>query len=377
MISSFTIKKMHKTMRIAFLTMGKDIGGAAQDVITLSQGLKRIGHEVYVISSPGVMDSALINTGVKFIDAPLHTRNPFGLWRASRKIRIIASEHDFQILNPQGMYTALSAWLATFGLKKSRFKVITTIHMISSLRLYKFTRILNLFSDHIITESYCERNRLTSHGVNKKNITVISNSVDMEKFSDNNSKPVLRKEFNIEENCICFGIIARLSKEKRHFDFIEAAKIAHRKIKNTKFFIVGDGPEMEKILQVTDGSEDFIIMTGARRDIPDVLKSIDCFVLSSEVESLPLSIREAMSMGLPIITTDVGGVREAVLQGITGLVVPSKNPELIAGAMVQIAGNNELRKTLGKNGLELCRTNFELGKWLQKTQEVFHKVLNS
>jgi glycosyltransferase involved in cell wall biosynthesis len=364
-------------MRIAFLTMGKDIGGAAQDVITLSQGLAKTGHDVSVISSPGVMDLALKGTEVHFIDAPLYTRNPAGLWRASREIRKIARQHDLQILNPQGMYTAFSAWLATFGFKKTSFKVVTTIHMISSLNLYKFVCTLNLFSDHIITESYCEKNRLISNGVKNKKVTIVSNSVDMDKFSDENSIPALRKEYNIAESCFCFGIIARLSKEKRHSDFVAAAKAARKEIPDSMFFIVGDGPEREKILKEVKGCEDFIVLTGARKDIPNVLKSLDCFVLSSEVESLPLSIREAMSMSLPVIATDVGGIREAVIHGITGLVVPPKNPELLAKAMIQMAKDREAAKKLGKKGVELCKTNFELSKWLQSTVETFNKILKN
>lgn len=362
-------------MRIAFLTMGKDIGGAAQDVITLSQGLTNEGHDVSVISSTGVMDLALRDTKVRFINAPLYTRNPFGLWKASREIRKIARNYDLKVLNPQGMYTAFSAWLATFGYGETGFKVVTTIHMISSLDLYRYVRTLNIFSDHIITESYCEKNRLISNGVKNKKVTVISNSVDMDKFSEENSKPVLRKEYNISESYFCFGIIARLSKEKRHTDFIAAAIAAHKEIPDSKFFIVGDGPEKEKILKEVKGCEDFIILTGARKDIPDVLKSIDCFVLSSEVESLPLSIREAMSMSLPVIATDVGGIREAVIHGITGVVVPPKNPELLAKAMIQMAKDREEAKRLGEKGMDLCRTNFELSEWLHNTIETFDKVL--
>lgn len=182
-------------------------------------------------------------------------------------------------------------------------------------------------------------------------------------------------EFDVGDNCCCFGIIARLSKEKRHLDFIEAAKIAHDKNYHTKFFIIGDGPEKGKVLKSIKGFEDFIILTGMRRDIPDVLRSLDCFVLSSEVESLPLSIREAMSMGLPVITTDVGGVREAVLEGINGFVVPRYNPDLMAEAMIKIAGDIGLRTSLGNRGLELCQLNFELNNWAKKTVELFSNVL--
>lgn len=364
-------------MKIAFLTMGNDIGGAAQDVITLSKGLAKNGHEVFVVSSQGPLEITFRNTEVRFIEAPLYTRNPVGLWRASRKIRKIARNNNLEILNPQGMYTAFSSWLAGFGFRKSYFKVVTTIHMISSLKLYRFVSLLNIFSDHIITESYCERNRLTSNGVRKEIVTVIANSVDMEKFSETKSNSVLRKEYRVLDSCYCFGIIARLSKEKRHSDFIQAARSLHLEIPDAMFFIVGDGPEKVNILQEIKGCEDFIMMTGARTDIPDVLKSIDCFVLSSEVESLPLSIREAMSMSLPVIATDVGGIREAVIQGITGIVVPPKNPGMLAHAMAKMALDRESSKQLGIKGMDLCRTNFELSQWVTKTEAAFRKVIKN
>jgi len=133
----------------------------------------------------------------------------------------------------------------------------------------------------------------------------------------------------------------------------------------------------EKILNEVKGCEDFIVLTGARKDIPDVLKSIDCFVLSSEVESLPLSIREAMSMSLPVIATDVGGIREAVIHGITGMVVPPRNPELLAKAMIEMTKDRDAAKSLGKKGKELCSTNFELSKWLHNTIYTFSNVLKN
>lgn len=363
-------------MRIAFLTMGKDIGGAAQDVITLSQGLANSGHEVFVISSRGVMDVALANTSVRFIEAPLYTRNLFGLWKASREIRKYAGDYSLDILNPQGMYPAFSSWLAKFGLGKPAFRIVTTIHMISSLTLYKFSRTLNLFSEYIITESYCERNRLVSYGVDIKKVRVVSNSVDMNRFSVKRSNAVLRNEYKIPESCFCFGIVARLSKEKRHSDFIDAAKTVHLKKPDTRFFIVGGGPENERILKEAEGCEEFIFITGPRNDIPDVLRSLDCFVLNSEVESLPLSIREALSMSLPVIATDVGGIREAVLHGITGLVVPAKTPDLLAEAMIQMAENKGLAIQFGEAGHELCRTNFELSQWVAETEKAFRYVMN-
>ena len=67
-------------MKVAFLTMGKDIGGAKQDVLTLSQKIAAHGHDVFVIAAPGVMDRELTGTPVQFIPAEFYVRRPWGLW---------------------------------------------------------------------------------------------------------------------------------------------------------------------------------------------------------------------------------------------------------------------------------------------------------
>jgi glycosyltransferase involved in cell wall biosynthesis len=364
-------------MTIAFITMGREIGGASQDILTLSKGLHALGHQVYVISEAGVLDRELEGSGVLFLEAPMYTRSFPGLWRASRILRRFTFRYGFEVMNPQGMYTAMAAWLSTFGWKRSPFRIFTTIHMISSFRLYRYAWMLNIFSARIITESNCERNRLTGGGARRGKITVIPNSVDMERFSPEKTRPVLRREYGIPEDQFCFGIIARLSGEKRHGDFIEAAKSVHATHPGTRFFIVGDGVERDHIRAAINGSEDYIHMTGMRRDVPDVLKSLDAFVLCSEVESLPLSIREAMSMELPVITSDVGGVREAVLHGVTGLVVQPRSAEKLAESMGQLVRDPGKARRMGKEGRILCSINFELKDWSRKTEQFFLKHAHS
>jgi len=81
-------------------------------------------------------------------------------------------------------------------------------------------------------------------------------------------------------------------------------------------------------------------------------------------------------MSLPVIATDVGGIREAVLHGITGLVVPSKNSELLAEAMIQMAENKELAIQYGEAGHSLCMSNFELSRWVAETEKAFRYVMN-
>lgn len=151
-------------MRIAFLTMGKDIGGAKQDVITLSQQIANKGHDVYVISVPGVMDRELADTKVHFVPAEFYTRSPWGLFKASRTLLKIIRKEKIELVNPQGFFTAAIAWMMRFSLTPSFIPIVTTIHMFSSLDFYKYAWMLNIFSKEIITESNCERVRLEGGG---------------------------------------------------------------------------------------------------------------------------------------------------------------------------------------------------------------------
>lgn len=362
-------------MRIAFLTMGKDIGGAKNDVITLSQKLASKGHDVFVISAPGVMDKELKGTKVKFISAEFYVRTPIGLFKASRKLIKIVKSNNIELLNPQGFFTATISWLARLSFFCPKLKVITTIHMFSSLCYYKYAWMLNHFSDAIITESNCERVRLEGGGVKRDKISVIYNSVDMDKFSIKNTSPILREQYEFTEKDVVFALIARLSPEKRHNDYIKAAEIAHKTNPKCKFLIVGDGPTMINIRKQAEGKE-YIYFTGMRRDIPNVLRSIDCFVLCSEVESLPLSIREAMSMQLPVVVTDVGGNREIVAEDITGYLVPSKQPELLATAMLKMASSKEKRTEMGKAAWQYCKDRFDSKNWAVYTEQKFQQFLN-
>ena len=91
-------------MKVAFLTMGKDIGGAKQDVLTLSQKIAAHGHDVFVIAAPGVMDRELTGTPVQFIPAEFYVRRPWGLWKASRYLLRVVRENNIELVNPQGFF---------------------------------------------------------------------------------------------------------------------------------------------------------------------------------------------------------------------------------------------------------------------------------
>ncbi len=157
----------------------------------------------------------------------------------------------------------------------------------------------------------------------------IANGVALEGFGANaDARREVRAELGIPETAFVFGTVGRMSPEKDHALFIRAARPLLSE--GTHAVIVGDGSEASRVRDEARGSP-FIHLPGSRSDVARLLASFDAFVLSSRSEGLPLALVEAMATGLPIVATDVGGVREVLDDA--GVVVPARDEQALADAM--------------------------------------------
>ena len=165
-------------------------------------------------------------------------------------------------------------------------------------------------------------------------------------------------------NC-CFAFIGRLLTDKGVIEYIEAAKKVKSRLPDTQFIVLGDfdeenpaGIEREKLAEwVNDGWIDY---RGFVQDVRSVLSHIDCLILPSYREGMPRTIMEAMSMGIPVITTDTPGCREAVQNEFNGFIVPVADSAALADAIERfIALPIEERVKMGRNSRMLAETNFD------------------
>jgi glycosyltransferase involved in cell wall biosynthesis len=139
--------------------------------------------------------------------------------------------------------------------------------------------------------------------------------------------------------------------------------------------VAGEGP-LEDELRALGGGARFL---GARGDVPALMNAADGVVLSSVVEGLPMVLLEAASSGVPVVATDVGGVREAVLDGATGYVVPARQPEALARAMRALAAlDTEARAAMGRAAREHAVAHFDLhavaGQWEALYRELIERA---
>lgn len=161
------------------------------------------------------------------------------------------------------------------------------------------------------------------------------------------------------------AIASRLLRDKGVFEFFNAARLCLKEISEVEFLAVGDiDPTNPASLTKNDveeiEAEKIVQMLGYRSDMEEFLRSVDVFVLPSYREGFPRAIMEAAATGLPVITTNVTGCRSAVIDGITGIIIPPKDSDALAREMKELISSPNLRSFLGKNARAHAEKMFDI-----------------
>jgi len=165
--------------------------------------------------------------------------------------------------------------------------------------------------------------------------------------------------------------------KKGHHILLDAIPLVLREVPETMFVFAGDGPQKRNILNKIEGLglKDKVLMLGLRRDIPDILKSLDLFVLPTLQEALGTSFIEAMAMEKPVIGTDVGGVGEVIKDGINGYLVEPDNPSALARAIVSVIRDREGAVRMGKEGRKIVLEHFTVEKMCERVHTLYLSLL--
>jgi glycosyltransferase involved in cell wall biosynthesis len=173
--------------------------------------------------------------------------------------------------------------------------------------------------------------------------------------------------------------VARLVPEKGIEYLVEAASkvmLSKGASKDIVFVVIGDGylrPLIERKV-IKEGISDRFILLGSLEEVKDVLsvvKNADLFVLSSLTEGLPLAIQEAMALGIPIVSTNVGGISELIIDKYNGLLVPPTNPSKLANAIMYLLENPSIAKNLGKNSAKAIRNHYNINYATRQIESVY------
>ena len=293
----------------------------------------------------------------------------------SASIRDLAARTNADIVHAHGYKADIYCY---FALRRSKIPLVSTCHT-----WYDNDLMVSLYgmADRMVLRSYAAvvavsvevRQRLLKAGVRKEKIHIVRNGIDLRPFD--NASPSL---CNIsKDHAPIVGLIGRLATEKGVDIFLRAAARVLIKLPSTKFVVVGEGPDRKQLESLIDELQirDSVSMLGRREDMPGVYASLDIMVSASRQEGLPIAILEGMASSLPIIATAVGAVPTLILDGRTGVMVPSEDVEALASAIVALLGNASQREHMGAAARKLIEEQFSAEQMTANYLHVYEQAI--
>lgn len=187
----------------------------------------------------------------------------------------------------------------------------------------------------------------------------------------------VRQELKIPQESIVIISTARIVIDKGYDVLTKAIVMGREKWQNVRFLIVGDGsflPEMKDAIR-QNGLEDIVVFTGYRDDIPDLLAASDVFALCTYHETLCNAVLEASYYGLPVLSTNVGGIPEIVQDGVSGYLLSPGDAESVYRHLIELTENRELREAFGRKGKQLVGQQFSEETITKAIQNIYHKLI--
>ncbi len=207
---------------------------------------------------------------------------------------------------------------------------------------------------------------------------VIHSGIDLERFANTEDNHTLRKEFGLSGKHILIGNIAALAPHKDYYTFVQTASILINKKPELRFFIIGDGPEMNSIKYYVSGLglENKVFFTGFRKNIPELIKELNVLLLTSKTEGLGTTILDAFAGGLPVVATRAGGIPEIVEHRKTGLLAKVGCASELADMVEMILNKKQLAEELVINALQKVK-DYEYTHTAARIFRQYKDVLNA
>lgn len=359
-----------KKHNILYLVVGLEIGGTEIQLLELLKKLdrKKYNPMVCCMKKRGVLADDIERTGIRV--ESLGIRNRFNFLALPRLIRILRKER-IDILHTFLFWANILGRLAG---RMTRVPIVISSEECIKLKKKKISilidRLTSKWADKMIVVSKAIKNTLVAREkISPKKIEVIYNGIDLNNFRVKNK----REKDSIPK----VGIVGRLHPDKGHCYFLKAAAQTIKKKPKIEFLIVGHGPLRKKLEDLSNelALSDKVVFAGGRRDISQIMSSLDILVLSSLEEGLGNVLLEALACGRPVVATSVGGVEEIIQDRVHGLLVPPKDPEALAQAILWMLKNEREAQEMAKRGKEKVEKYFTVDRMIEKTERLYDELI--
>ena len=233
------------------------------------------------------------------------------------------------------------------------------------------------FSDKTIAVSKAVRKSMIAGGVSPKRVVTIYNGVEKIHKLNDEQRAELFASLGVAAGRKAVGIVARLEEVKDHAMFLQAVYQVVQEREDIQFYVIGDGSLRYELqtYAMELGVEDFVTFTGFVDDVEKIEGALDLAVLTSKEEALCLSLIETMSVGIPAIGTDTGGVGEVILHGQNGYLVPVGNADRLAKRILELLSDEELYQNMSQTAEAFVAEHFSAQQMTARIERLYLEEL--
>lgn len=366
------IEEEEKINILYFSSFGTLKGGGQRSLFYLLRGLNRnLFNPIVVCPEPGDLVDQLQALGIVTLVMPFKRLRQLSggfAWRILRLIR----ERRISLVHTDAPAETFYAGIA------ARLAGVPLIWHIRVSDAGPADHLLAKLATRLIMVASSLRARFPATPTDK--LIPIINGIEVAEF-DAQPSVNIRKEIGVNSAPLLIGCVGRLEEMKGQEYLLRAVKLLSGQGGDFRVLLLGaaDGSYQEKLLALMRELkvEKYFILLGFRPDTPGIIKELDLLVSASSFgEGLSRVILEAMAAGKPVVATAVGGANEAIVEGITGYVVPPRDPQALAEAMLRLLTDPERRREFGAKGRRRIEEHFCLAENIAATERLYLEILH-
>ncbi len=366
---------MERKLNILFVNSYLNAGGITRYILYLATELVGRGHQVWVASSGGEWEEKFKKNGISLVKIPLNTKAIFSpkILTSFLELRRFLKTQQIDLIHS---HKRVSQCLASLVSAFTKIPHITTFH--GFYRLSFMRRLLKFDGTRAIAISKATANHIQDDlGISNQKLRVVYNGVTLEDLAPPGPLSELKEKYKVKGSPI-IGMMARLKPEKNHQLTIAALGTLVKKFPDIVLLIPGEGslkPKLKKM--VIDRCLEKNVQFFDTVEPLGMYKMMDIFIHPATSEGFGLAIIEAQMVGVPVIATDVDGIREIVVDKISGLLIKNPHNEAeLADKISYLLKNPETAAGLVKKGTHRAYDIFSISKMTDGILEVYKEVLN-
>ncbi len=367
---------------VCHVVHGLGVGGAEMLVADMIRGLSsEFRGVVACLDEVGSIGEALRADGVPLT---LLSREPGIDWRCSRRLARWCAEQSVDVLHAHQCTPMFQAMLARLPWR--RIPLLLTEHGrhhpdLPSRRRSLCHRLLLSRRDRLVAVGNATREALIcNEGLPQDRVEVVYNGVDLARYRDPDpgARAAVREELRLPADALVMTLVARLDPIKDHATAIDVLRRVRERCPNARLLLVGDGPARAEIEAkvLACGLGDAVCLAGTRSDVASVLAASDVFLMTSLGEGIPLTVIEAMAAGVPVVSTDVGGLPEMIDHQQTGFLHAAEAVDDLAASVVQLHENPEPREAVVQRARQRAFAMFDRTAMLGRYRAIYQGMLH-